>query len=114
MENRIYKVRLHRQRPTDRNPYIAVLAMWGDNSWCYRTFQRRSIDSFWLLERDMTAAEKIDYERRWRYFWLAYKSWEELIGDEYRVTRDTSWCSQLHTVSGINASLETVLAGIKN
>lgn len=111
MEDRIYKVRLLRQKPSKRNPYIAILAMCGSSgsgSWP-RIFKHRGIDPQWLLERDMVQGERNHYDLSWRYHWVAYRTWNGLIRDEYVVTRDIEWCTKLHGVSGLRRPLAEIL-----
>jgi len=97
----IYKIRLHRKTPTERNPHSLALVFWEDSNlgpWL-RTFRHRKIDAVWIAERDMTENEKDMVRLSWRMRYLLYKNWDVLISDEEQNTNDTKWIEKLRTLS---------------
>lgn len=109
------KVRIHRQCPTDLNPFVVVAAMVldeGDISTYIKSFKRKRIESTCLLQRDMTPYEIEVAQGRWRIFWYRYKQWEGLLRDEWRATKSIDWLNELYRISNIKIPLEKLLGDL--
>lgn len=68
------KVRIHRQTPTEKNPYVVIAAMWCSSGGWHRTLKHKRIDTCWLLERDMDEQERREECTYSRLHWYRYKT----------------------------------------
>lgn len=112
----IYKVRGHYKTPYLLYPGTAVFAMWiADDANGYREyFNARRINPDWVLERNMTAFEREQFEHCCDLPGIVFKNFRELIGEEFLITEDMEWCAQLHKASNLVESLQCILDSRKS
>lgn len=108
-----YKMRIHRKKPSERNPYIAIVLYYvGDGSigGYARTLQHKGIEIGFLVERDMLPVEKENTKQSWRIHWITYSTWEGLIEDEFLVTKSRTWCQEIIDAIKIEKTLDDIIS----
>lgn len=101
---------IHRKKPTARNMGVVIIAFGGSDAGNWnRCFKYKNIEGTPCLSRAMIAEEEEVYKASWRMRWVEYASWEDLIRDEWKITKNIEWCDKLQKASGGKMPLNEII-----
>ena len=105
------RVTLHLKRKTERNPTIVILCMdVGENVWCYsRHLKHIGVNPSAELIRPMTMEEFKRESPNLRFHSYPYRTWLELIRDEWCNTENEEWCTKLIELAELKLTLLQIL-----
>lgn len=120
----MYSVRIHKRnsfrKPSKnrkhKNDFILLCSFYDSDN--YGAWQRHlrhmGFNTQPLAERDVVDYEKENIDNSWRLHSYSYRSWTDLIRDEYRVTGDRQWIEKLCEVSREKINPDDIIQFVEN